>query len=73
MFAIFIFPVQDNADTSQVYESSVVARLQEEPGRGKPRSGRVTVLHFVEEPWYIPVGLLLLLTVSRINLLRAFE
>ena len=24
MFAIFIFPVQDNADTSQVYESSVV-------------------------------------------------
>lgn len=50
MFAIFIFLVQDNADTSQVYESSVVARPQEELGRGKPRSGRVTVLHFVEEP-----------------------
>ena len=65
--------VQGSVDINLVHELLVVPRLPKELGRGRPNSGQLMVLRFVEELWFIHNGLSRQLTVSQVHLHRAFS
>ena len=70
---VVVAVVQGSVDINLVHELLVVARLPKELGRGRPKSGQLMVLCFVEELWFIHSGLSRQLTVSQVNLPRAFS
>ena len=70
---VVVAVVQDSVDINLVHELLVVPRLPKELGRGRPKSGQLMALCFVEELWFIHNGLSRQLTVSQVNLPRAFS